>query len=618
MVRSRSTLSRAEIVRAVTDLLGPDAVDTDEARLRAASVDRFRKYTAVHGIYDGPVPAAIVYPASTEQVAQLLELAQRERVAVVPRTGGTSTEGGLETVVEDSLVVDGSRMDRILEVDVEDMQATVQCGVPLQVLEDALRAQGLTTGHSPQSKPIAQLGGLVATRSIGQFSTLYGGIEDMVVGLEAVLPGGRGGPGPQRAPPRGRTRRAPRADRQRGRAGLRHRGHRQAVPPLPGRDPVVRVPGAGLRGGGGAAARGRHRRLPALGRAALLPRGRPPALPRPPARPEPRRALRGGAAAPGRRHRRRDRGDGGRGRPHPRCRSRRSASWFEALNWGADKIEAEKQSMRESAHLGYTTEVSVDWSRTAELYEATMARIRTTFDRVDDLTLLGAHSSHSYQTGTNLYFVYDYDIRCEPREEIDLYHRPLNAIIVEEALRVGGSMVHHHGVGKYRTPWIRQEHGSSYALLAGLKRAFDPDNVMNPGSVFPVDADGDAVLDETLMVAFLAIDSGSQSTKVSVVDEAGTVHASAAAPLRPYELGPGGRAVHPDDDLWDALAVAAARGAGVVRRHRRRGRGGRAVRDPVLPGAARRRRPADRAGAELDGRPGGGHPSQPVADGWRP
>ena len=71
------------------------------------------------------------------------------------------------------------------------MQATVQCGVPLQVLEDTLRAQGLTTGHSPQSKPIAQLGGLVATRSIGQFSTLYGGIEDMVVGLEAVLPGGR-------------------------------------------------------------------------------------------------------------------------------------------------------------------------------------------------------------------------------------------------------------------------------------------------------------------------------------------------------------------------------------------------------------------------------------------
>ncbi|HEU5038873.1 MAG TPA: FGGY-family carbohydrate kinase [Nocardioides sp.] len=56
---------------------------------------------------------------------------------------------------------------------------------------------------------------------------------------------------------------------------------------------------------------------------------------------------------------------------------------------------------------------------------------------------------------------------------------------------------------------------------------------------------------------FLAIDGGSQSTKVSIVDRDGAVHAAASAPLRPYELGPGGRAVHPDDDLWDTLVVAA-------------------------------------------------------------
>ena len=190
MVTSRSSSSREEIVRAVTQMLGPDQVDTDPARLRESSVDRFRKYSAVHGIYDGPLPAAVVYPVSTEQVTDVLGYAERECVAVVPRTGGTSTEGGLETVVEDSLVVDGSRMNRILDVDTENMTATAQCGVPLQVLEDHVRQQGLTTGHSPQSKPIAQMGGLVATRSIGQFSTLYGGIEDMVVGLEAVLPGG--------------------------------------------------------------------------------------------------------------------------------------------------------------------------------------------------------------------------------------------------------------------------------------------------------------------------------------------------------------------------------------------------------------------------------------------
>jgi alkyldihydroxyacetonephosphate synthase len=139
------------------------------------------------------------------------------------------------------------------------------------------------------------------------------------------------------------------------------------------------------------------------------------------------------------------------------------------------------------ARLGYTTEVSVDWSRAAGLFVAVLGRIRGEFPRAGDLTMLGAHSSHSYQTGTNLYFVYDYEIRCSPREEIEVYHKPLNAIIVEEALRLGGSMVHHHGIGKYRTPWVKQEHGSAYYLLSTLKCAFDPQGVMNAGTILPLD-----------------------------------------------------------------------------------------------------------------------------------
>src|SRR5215468_4145981 len=190
MAPSRSPLNRQSIIEAMTELLGPGAVETRDEQLKAASVDRFKKYTSVHGIYDGPIPAAIVYPSSTQDVAAILRFAEENLVNIVPRTGQTATEGGLETVIEDSLVVDGSRMNEILSIDPVDMMATTQCGVRLEELEDALRARGLTTGHSPQSKPLAQMGGLVATRSIGQFSTLYGGIEDMVVGLESVFPGG--------------------------------------------------------------------------------------------------------------------------------------------------------------------------------------------------------------------------------------------------------------------------------------------------------------------------------------------------------------------------------------------------------------------------------------------
>ena len=161
--------------------------------------------------------------------------------------------------------------------------------------------------------------------------------------------------------------------------------------------------------------------------------------------------------------------------------------WFQNLNWGQDKIDREKAEMLADAHLGYTTEVSVDWSRVVDLYESVLRRVREEFPRAADLTMLGAHSSHSYQTGTNLYFVYDYDIAVEPRQEITEYHEPLNAIVVEEALRHGGSMVHHHGIGKYRTPWTREEHGSATVLLERMKAALDPNGIMNPGTIFALD-----------------------------------------------------------------------------------------------------------------------------------
>jgi alkyldihydroxyacetonephosphate synthase len=485
MAPSRSQLNRRSIVEAMTELLGPAAVETGEEQLKEASVDRFKKYTSVHGIYDGPIPAAIVYPSSAADVAAVLRFAGENLVNVVPRTGRTATEGGLETVVEDSLVVDGSRMNAVLKIDPVNMMATAQCGVRLQELEDAVQARGLTTGHSPQSKPLAQLGGLVATRSIGQFSTLYGGIEDLVVGLEAVFPGGkviriknvpRRAAGPdirhivignegalcfitevtlklyRYQPENNRYFGFLVDDFADGIAAVRElitAGYRPSVCRIYSPEDA-RQHFAGF-----------YRGKNVVVLVAEGPKGLAEAT---------AEAIEEVFA----------------GRPHERVDSSMIQGWFENLNWGQDKIDAEKADMLENSRLGYTTEVSIDWSGTSDLFNAVMSRIRGEFPRADDLTMLGAHSSHSYQTGTNLYFVYDYTINCSPREEIDVYHKPLNAIIVEEALRAGGSMVHHHGIGKYRTPWVRQEHGSAYYLLSTLKHAFDPDGVMNAGTIIPL------------------------------------------------------------------------------------------------------------------------------------
>lgn len=487
MAASRSALSGDQIGAKLIALLGADQVDLDEGALREASVDRFRKYTAVHGIFDGPFPAAIAYPRSTDDVAAVLRFANENLIGVVPRTGRTATEGGLETVVADSIVLDGSRMDRVLRVDTTDMMVTAQCGVPLQRLEDQLRALGYTTGHSPQSKPLAQYGGLVATRSIGQFSTLYGGIEDMLVGLEAVLADGT-------------VVRIKNVPRRAAGPDIRHMiiGNEGAfayitevtVKIWPYQPENQRFFGylTDEFGTGVEALR------------ELVTQGYRPSVARVYS-PEdanqhffhfsegknvvvlvaegPKRLADATAEAIE---------EVFATREHVRVDDELIASWFGNLNWGQDKIDAEKADMLANAHLGYTTEVSVDWSRVVELYEAVMNRVRTEFPRAADLTMLGAHSSHSYQTGTNLYFVYDYAINCDPRDELTQYHEPLNAIVVEEALRLGGSMVHHHGIGKYRTPWTAQEHGSALELLTRLKAALDPNGVMNPGTIFPLEA----------------------------------------------------------------------------------------------------------------------------------
>ena len=109
----------------------------------------------------------------------------------IPRPGTSSGEGLLEVREERTIILDASSMNQLLNVDEENMMATAQCGYPLKALEEVVNKRGLTTGHSPQSQPLAQMGGLVATRSIGQFSTYYGAIEDMLCGLEAVMPDGR-------------------------------------------------------------------------------------------------------------------------------------------------------------------------------------------------------------------------------------------------------------------------------------------------------------------------------------------------------------------------------------------------------------------------------------------
>ncbi len=477
-------VSREGIVEGLERILGPENVVTDEQFLRQRSIDNFRKLENIFGVYTLPMPAAVAMVRSTQQVADVLAFADARGINVVPRTGGTATEGGLETAVANSIVVDGSAMNEILSIDAYNMQATCQCGVPLQVLEDRAREQGLTTGHSPQSKPVAHLGGLVATRSIGQFSTLYGGIEDMVVGLEAVFPGGE-------------VARIKNVPRRAAGPDIRHVviGNEGALcfitevtvklfPYLPenhaflgwtlksmatGFEALREVMVNGYRPSVARlydpADAGLHFSHFAEGDDCVL------------------LFMAEGAAGIAKAT---AAGIDAIVAGYPECRQVDSgliATWFDDLVWGPDKIAQEDERIRRTRNVNRTTEISADWSSINGIYESALRRI---LREIPDLTMAGGHSSHSYINGTNMYFNYFYDlVDCGPEEEVTKYYLPIIGIICEETLRRGGSIVHHHGIGKARAPWVRDEYGSSYSMLEKLKHAFDPNGVMNKGTIIP-------------------------------------------------------------------------------------------------------------------------------------
>lgn len=131
----------------------------------------------------------VVRPSGRDQVVAILRWANGAGVTVTPMGGETGVCGALSPEAGE-LVLDMSAFDRILEVDETNLTCRCESGVNGLDLEKHLNARGLTLGHSPSSLPGTTLGGLIATRSSGQESSRYGSIEDMVLGLEVVLPDG--------------------------------------------------------------------------------------------------------------------------------------------------------------------------------------------------------------------------------------------------------------------------------------------------------------------------------------------------------------------------------------------------------------------------------------------
>ena len=169
------------IKEALTNIVGEENASGDLIDLVSYSYD-FSQHRAR--------PHMAVWPTTTDQVSEIMKLASRSRMPVVPRGAGTGATG-MAVPQRGGIVMDLCRMNRILQISIEDRLATVQPGVVYDSLQKALAPQGFFFPPDPASGKVATLGGNVATSAGGLKGAKYGTTKDYVLALEVVLPDGR-------------------------------------------------------------------------------------------------------------------------------------------------------------------------------------------------------------------------------------------------------------------------------------------------------------------------------------------------------------------------------------------------------------------------------------------
>jgi D-lactate dehydrogenase (cytochrome) len=175
----QSTLSPDELAL-LQSVVGRERLSTGESELDLHARDESG--------HESHRPAAVSWPLSAEEIAQILHYAHEHHIPVTPYAAGTSLEGN-PIPVRGGIVLDMRRMDRVLEIRPEDLQVTVQPGLDFKTLNDRLKKHGLF--FPPDPGATATIGGMVANNAKGIRAIKYGSTGDQVLSLEIVLPHGQ-------------------------------------------------------------------------------------------------------------------------------------------------------------------------------------------------------------------------------------------------------------------------------------------------------------------------------------------------------------------------------------------------------------------------------------------
>jgi len=480
---------------ALADVVGAEAIFTaDEDRLRHASGRGYADLARMRGGRLEAAPDAVVMPADAESLKRLLEVCAAEGVAVVPFGGGTSVVGGVEPLrgSHQRLISLDLCALREVTVDRRSLTATLGAGLRGPEAEAALGGDGLTLGHFPQSFEYATIGGFAATRSAGQASSGYGRFDSLVSSVRLLAPTGDlrtletphtaagpalrelivGSEGVLGVIPdvTVRVRPAPTVRRYEAWMAESFESGAEIVRALaqgPGLPDIIRVSDeeetqgslalSGPRGVAGSLFGGylglRKRRGGALmivgheGDEESVARRRALAV----------RALRAGGAA--------------------YLGQAAGRSWEHGRYQGPYL----RDTLMGMGAMVETLETSHTWSRLGELHDAVAAAIHGSLDTQGTPGLAFCHLSHAYPDGGSLYFTFV--ARARHGAELEQWSAVKRAAS-EAIVASGGTITHHHAVGRDHAPYMEAEVGrTGIEVLRAVKDQLDPTGIMNPGKL---------------------------------------------------------------------------------------------------------------------------------------
>ena len=466
-VTSRFT-GAVDVSAAVIDELRRIAPCSDAA-IDTAEASRDWWPLALHWSLHGQVPAraaVVCRPVSTDQIAGIAAICNRH---VVPLTvaGGRSGVTAASVPAFGGVVLDITGLSGVIDVDEEAGVVGVRAGTFGPDLEAALAPRGLTVGHFPQSFQLATVGGWVACRGAGQYSTRYGKIEDMVVGLEVVLADGRvvrtgGAPAEAVGPDLNQL-----FVGSEGSLGIVTaiwlRTH-----PTPSAERRAAYTFGSFADGVNACRR-------------ILRAGATPAVLRLYDAVESASSGRGGDGV-------RctllvlDEGDerivdATMAIVEESCETGAQADPGLVDGWLHHRNDTSAlQGLTRKGYVVDTMEIAARWSRLASLFDD----VRAALMAVPHAAIATCHLSHSYTDGACLYFTF---LAKPPADEVEATYTALWDAGQRAVLGGGGNLSHHHGVGLNRSRFMAEALGPALHVLAALKQSLDPVGILNPGKL---------------------------------------------------------------------------------------------------------------------------------------